>query len=155
MIRIDLEKIAWTSPIALEVYPYEHNQKWIVKQVLTKTTEELIQSFEEVVLSFRLKHDNILPLEGYFIETATKHHNIYLKYPRMKESLEAYMEKIAPIEENKTNRWLHQLISAIDYMHGHGITHRDIKTANILLDSEDQIRLADFGDSKRLGDDNR
>ncbi len=153
MISLDLNKVVWSSPIALEVYPYEQDQKWIVKRVLVKTTGELVQSFEQVVLSFRLHHENILPLIGYFIETNFKPHSIYLKYPKMKESLEDYTEKNLPFEEKKTIRWIYQLILAVEYMHEHGITHRDIKPANILLDSEDQIKLVDFGLSMYLGDE--
>ncbi len=154
MIRIDFSKVAWNSPIAPDVYPYDQGENWIIKRVLAQDTKQLIQCFDEIVLSFRLNHANILPLQGYFIEIQTIH-SIYLKYPRMKESLKDYTDKNLPFEEKNTIRWFYQLISAVGYMHEHGITHRDIKPANILLDSEDQIKLADFGVSKYLGDEDR
>jgi serine/threonine protein kinase len=37
------------------------------------------------------------------------------------------------------------LILAIEYMHGRGILHRDLKTENILLDSDGYCLLADMG----------
>ncbi len=40
-------------------------------------------------------------------------------------------------------------------MHEQGMTHRDTKQSNILLDSEDQIKLAGFGVSNYLGDEDK
>ncbi|XP_016503089.1 phosphoenolpyruvate carboxylase kinase 2-like [Nicotiana tabacum] len=40
---------------------------------------------------------------------------------------------------------LRQLVSAINYCHKMGVAHRDIKPDNILFDSQDNLKLADFG----------
>ena len=47
-------------------------------------------------------------------------------------------------------RWMRQIASAVDYLHNKEIIHRDLKPQNILLTSDEDIRIADFGLAKRF-----
>ena len=47
-----------------------------------------------------------------------------------------------------TERAVHltiKICEALDYIHTHGVVHRDLKPENIMVDSEDCIKLIDFG----------
>ena len=46
---------------------------------------------------------------------------------------------------DEARQFFHQILSGIEYCHYHKIVHRDLKPENLLLDSDNNIKLADFG----------
>ena len=37
------------------------------------------------------------------------------------------------------------ILEALEYIHSHGVVHRDLKPENIMVDSQDHVKLIDFG----------
>lgn len=52
--------------------------------------------------------------------------------------------------EEKILRWFTQAALALKYMHDKHILHRDLKSQNLFLTSQDQLKVGDFGISKVL-----
>lgn len=53
---------------------------------------------------------------------------------------------------DEARHFFHQIVSAIEYCHFNKVVHRDLKPENLLLDSDNNIKLADFGLSNVVHD---
>lgn len=44
-----------------------------------------------------------------------------------------------------------QIAQALEYIHTHGVAHRDLKPENIMVDTNDRVKLIDFGIAANVG----
>ncbi|CAD8122673.1 unnamed protein product [Paramecium sonneborni] len=113
------------------------------KQIQTK-----IDQFEqEILVLSKLDHPNIVKYLG--MEQTQNHINLFLEHVSG-GSIKSLLERYGKFPENLVQVYTKQILQGIEYLHKHGIIHRDIKGANILVDSTGICKLADFGSSKRL-----
>ncbi|ESO92604.1 hypothetical protein LOTGIDRAFT_233053 [Lottia gigantea] len=63
-----------------------------------------------------------------------------------------YIVKHGRLKEAEARRFFQQIISGINYCHRHMVVHRDLKPENLLLDSQGNVKIADFGLSNMMHD---
>jgi serine/threonine-protein kinase len=61
------------------------------------------------------------------------------------ESLSARLKKTPIPDSAFTLRVLRDMAAALDYTHGHGIIHRDVKPSNVMIDPRESAKIMDFG----------
>ncbi len=64
------------------------------------------------------------------------------------DHVNARLTSLAPcpqLSEHEARKVFQQVISGVEYCHRHYVVHRDLKPENLLLDSDYNIKLADFG----------
>lgn len=122
-----------------------------VKRIrITNHTEEKnnISDLEkEVALLSELKHSNVVIY--YDSEREEEYLKIYLEYVDM-GSIASMLKTYGPLPEEVVAQYTRQILEGLEYLHYHGIMHRDIKGANILVHSDGTVKLADFGSAKNI-----
>ena len=66
-------------------------------------------------------------------------------------SLSDELRRSGPQRPQRALAWLESVADALDYAHARGVVHRDVKPANILLDGDDAVHVADFGVASAAG----
>ncbi|XP_076902821.1 CBL-interacting serine/threonine-protein kinase 8-like isoform X1 [Bidens hawaiensis] len=56
------------------------------------------------------------------------------------------------LSEAESRRYFQQLIDGVEYCHSKGVYHRDLKPENLLLDSQGNLKISDFGLSASPGE---
>jgi len=63
-----------------------------------------------------------------------------------------HIVKNGKLSENEARKFFQQIISGVAYCHRHMIVHRDLKPENLLLDTNMNVKIADFGLSNMMKD---
>jgi serine/threonine-protein kinase len=100
----------------------------------------------EIEILTRLRHPNILPIQdaretGPFI--------YYVMRYVAGDSLQTLLAREGPLPLERMLAIARDLAAAIDYAHGEGVLHRDIKPGNVLLD-KDRALVCDFGVARAI-----
>ncbi|XVF10578.1 hypothetical protein REPUB_Repub07fG0194700 [Reevesia pubescens] len=112
-----------------------------------KSKESAQQLGQEIMLLSRLRHPNIV--QYYGSETVDDKLYIYLEYVSG-GSIYKLLQEYGQFGESAIRNYAQQILSGLAYLHAKNTVHRDIKGANILVDPNGRVKLADFGMAKHI-----
>lgn len=110
------------------------------------STEEIERFQAEARAAAQLDHSHIVPV--FDVGNADGKHYLSMGFVEGEDLVDAVSRNL--FEPRPAAELIHKLALAIDYAHRSGILHRDLKPANVLIDSEGEPRLTDFGLAKML-----
>ena len=110
-----------------------------------------VQNFtSEINIHCTLSHENIVKFidafedsRCYYIVTELCDNGSLINFINGKN-------KELSLSEQQMKNIIKQIVNAILYMHNNNIVHRDIKPHNVFLDNNMNVKIGDFGLSKRL-----
>jgi len=97
-------------------------------------------------------HENIVRLDE--VMKADNDKDIYLVFEYMETDLHAVI-RANILEESHKQYIMYQAFKALLFLHSARLVHRDMKPANLLLNSECLMKIADFGLARTLGKDGK
>ena len=100
----------------------------------------------EIKLQARLRHPNIASLY-----TAFHHQDQLIMVMEFVEgaTVDVHVAR-GPLSVGTALKWISQVLSALEYAHGLGVVHRDIKPTNIAVTPEETAKLLDFGIAREI-----
>lgn len=106
---------------------------------------------QEAIQHSALSHQNIIKLYDYFIEED----KIYLILEYAENGNLFRVMKKQQLNEQLIHKYFTQTVNALLYIHSQKLIHRDLKPENLLLDSNYNIKVCDFGWSglKKAGEE--
>ncbi|KAJ0234511.1 LEAF RUST 10 DISEASE-RESISTANCE LOCUS RECEPTOR-LIKE PROTEIN KINASE-like 1.3 [Hirschfeldia incana] len=126
-----------------------------VKRLFERSLRRVEQFKNEIDILRTLKHPNLVILYG----CTTRHSRElllvyeYISNGTLADHLHGDQAQSRPICWPARLSIAIQTASALSFLHASGIIHRDVKTTNILLDSNYQVKVADFGLSRLFSTD--
>ncbi|WOL00076.1 mitogen-activated protein kinase kinase kinase YODA-like isoform X1 [Canna indica] len=112
-----------------------------------KSKESAKQLGQEICLLSRLRHPNIV--QYYGCEMIDDKLYVYLEYVSG-GSIHKLLQEYGPLGETAIRSYTQQILSGLAYLHAKNTVHRDIKGANILVDPNGRVKVADFGMAKHI-----
>jgi serine/threonine protein kinase len=122
-------------------------------QYAKKLDRELDDFHAEIDMLKQLSHPNIVQFLG--ISQLAEQNNPrdvlliteYLPHGSLEDVLQSNLEATPPnlLSIHKVLHYAMQMARGINWLHHHGIVHRDLKSANVLIGDNGVLKLADFG----------
>jgi len=98
-----------------------------------------------------LDHPNIVQYLGF--EQTSDFLSMFLEYVPG-GSIAGCLRKHGKFDDQITRSFTGQILDGLEYLHGNGIIHRDLKTDNILVDPSGICKISGFGTTKQTADIN-
>src|SRR3954454_19747056 len=110
--------------------------------------EEYVERFRREARSVaQLSHPNIVTV----IDRGESDAQQYIVFEYVDgESLKQLVDRAGPLPARRVVELGVQMADALAFAHQHGLVHRDVKPQNVLINSEGEARVTDFGIARSL-----
>ena len=125
-------------------------KQFSMKRILPKSNEEQVLILQEVSLHLTSRHDNILRYYDVYIYEAY----IWIILEDCRSTLfDLIRLQVGFIPEKQMSFICKQVLLGLDYLHSEGRVHRDVKSRNVVISENGNLKLGDFGYTAQVNDE--
>ncbi len=114
----------------------------MLPKAVTKDAAAVARFQREVEAAAKLRHSNIVAADD--ADEANGVHFLVMEYIEGSD-LSALVKKNGPLPVAKAVNYVLQAARGLEFAHGEGVIHRDIKPGNLLLDKKGTVKILDMG----------
>lgn len=108
--------------------------------------QSVVQLEHEIALLSQFEHENIVR----YIGTEMDESNLYIFIEFVTKGSLLSLYRRYKLRDSQVSAYTRQILHGLKYLHDRNIVHRDIKCANILVDANGSVKVADFGLAKAI-----
>jgi len=126
------------------------NKQFAIKMlpsILVANKRAYRQLKDEALVAMRLVHPNIVQIRAF--EENNGNPFLVMDYVDG-QTLDDYLADKGKLSEDEVIRVLRPIAAALDYAHGEGVVHRDVKPANVMIRKDGHPFILDFGIAREI-----
>jgi cell division cycle 2-like len=110
-----------------------------------------VTALREVSVLLSLRHDNIVHVREVVVGLTMN--KIYMVMEYAEHDVRSVLGRMKhPYSQSEVKSLVQQILRGVAHMHARWVLHRDLKTANLLLNHRGVVKVCDFGLARRYGD---
>ncbi|XP_028409492.1 ankyrin-3-like [Dendronephthya gigantea] len=121
-----------------------------VKRILVQSEDETVENEKEIMSLIETNSPFIVKYRHFHRDDTFMYLIVDLCEETLRELVHAC--SIKHLQEQGP-RMIGEILSGLEFLHWKGILHRDLKPSNVLVDIEGRMKLADFGISRVVNED--
>eukprot|EP00928_Gymnodinium_smaydae_P033651 TRINITY_DN24045_c0_g1_i1.p1 TRINITY_DN24045_c0_g1~~TRINITY_DN24045_c0_g1_i1.p1 ORF type:complete len:441 (-),score=49.56 TRINITY_DN24045_c0_g1_i1:278-1600(-) len=105
-----------------------------------------VRVLRELVIMRNMQHDNLLGLQSMFVSgSKSSFQDVYVVCELMETDLATILKSPQSLSADHCIFFQYQILRGLKYLHSANVIHRDLKPRNLLVNSDCELKICDYG----------